>query len=123
MRNPRGVQFGVGLMVFFCLTLPGMTQEKGEEEIYAIKQGDTLWGLSSRFMKDPYLWPKLWEQNPYITNPHWIYPGNPIRVSPLEKVKKEEPAKVVVEEKPKEEMAPPATPRTEVWREESPPIE
>ncbi len=123
MRNPRRVQFGVGLMVFFCLVLPGITQEKGEEEIYAIKQGDTLWDLSSRFLKDPFLWPKLWQQNPYITNPHRIYPGDPIRLSPLEKVKKEEPAKVAVEEKPRGEASPPATPRPEVKREEPPPIE
>ena len=53
-----------------------------EEEVYKIKPGDTLWDLSSKFLKDPYLWPKLWERNPYITNPHWIYPGRPIRLSP-----------------------------------------
>ncbi len=41
-------------------------------------------------MKNPFLWPKLWQRNPYITNPHWIYPGNPVRLNPLEEPKKEE---------------------------------
>jgi len=36
--------------------------------------------ISGRFLKDPYQWPKLWERNPYITNPHWIYPGKPVRL-------------------------------------------
>jgi hypothetical protein len=79
-----------------------MAQEKKEEDgVYTIKKGDTLWDISAKFLKDPFLWPKLWQRNPYITNPHWIYPGNPVRLSAFEEVKKEEPKKVV-EEKPKE---------------------
>lgn len=82
-------------------------KEEGEKkEIYIIKQGDTLWDISSKFLKNPFSWPKLWQRNPYITNPHWIYPGHPLRLSPLEEKKemKEEPQKVVIEEKPKEEL-------------------
>ena len=91
------------IVLSFCLVLPLLSQEKkGEGETYTIKQGDTLWEISSRFLKDPFLWPKLWQRNPYITNPHWIYPGNAIRLSPLEEPKKEEPRQAVVEEKPKE---------------------
>ncbi|MDI6765101.1 MAG: LysM peptidoglycan-binding domain-containing protein, partial [Thermodesulfobacteriota bacterium] len=81
-----------------------MAQEKKETEgVYTIKKGDTLWDISAKFLKDPFLWPKLWKRNPYITNPHWIYPGNPVRLSAFEEAKKEEPPKAVaVEEKPKE---------------------
>jgi hypothetical protein len=43
---------------------------------YVIQQGDTLWDISTRFLGDPYEWPELWSINEYITNPHWIYPGN-----------------------------------------------
>ena len=90
------------LVLFLCLPLSMMAQEKKEAEgIYTIKQGDTLWDISGKFLVDPFLWPKLWQRNPYITNPHWIYPGNPVRLSPFEEVKKEEPKKIV-EEKPKE---------------------
>lgn len=89
-------------MMILPLSFIGFAQEKKDTEgIYTIKKGDTLWDISSQFLKDPFLWPKLWHRNPYITNPHWIYPGNPIRLSPLEPVKKETP-QVVAEPKPQE---------------------
>jgi len=43
---------------------------------YTIKQGDTLWGLAQQFYKDAYAWPQLWETNTWITDAHWIYPGD-----------------------------------------------
>ena len=27
--------------------------------------------------RNPYLWPQIWDQNRYITDAHWIYPGDP----------------------------------------------
>ncbi len=57
-------------------------------EVYIIVRGDTLWDLAARFYGDPYLWPQLWEQNQYIRDAHWIYPGDPLvvgfEVTPLE---------------------------------------
>ena len=47
--------------------------------IYVIKKGDTLWGLSERFLNDPKFWPDLWSKNQEITNPHLIYPGQRVR--------------------------------------------
>jgi len=43
---------------------------------YAIKQGDTLWGLAQQFFKNGYMWPQIWETNTWITDAHWIYPGD-----------------------------------------------
>lgn len=51
-------------------------------ESYTVKPGDTLWDLSSRFLGNPWYWPKVWSYNPEIENPHWIYPGNQIRFYP-----------------------------------------
>jgi hypothetical protein len=47
---------------------------------YTIKKGDTLWDLSQRFFDSPWVWPDLWEKNKEIPNPHWIYPGNTLRI-------------------------------------------
>jgi hypothetical protein len=47
-------------------------------EVYIIVPGDTLWDLAARSLGDPYLWPQLWERNPYILDAHWIYPGDPL---------------------------------------------
>ncbi len=51
-------------------------------ESYVIQRGDTLWDLSGKFLESPWYWPKLWSYNPQIENPHWIYPGNPLRLAP-----------------------------------------
>jgi len=62
---------------------------------YTIQKGDTLWDLSKRFFDSPDQWPDLWNRNDQIPNPHWIYPGERIRIfrqEGMEKVKKPETA-------------------------------
>lgn len=50
----------------------------GVPDYYTVQPGDTLWEISSKFLGNAYYWPRLWSINDYITNPHWIYPGNRI---------------------------------------------
>ena len=55
---------------------------EGPSQVHTVEKGDTLWDLSSKYRGSPWYWPKVWSYNPQIANPHWIYPGNPVRFSP-----------------------------------------
>jgi len=49
-------------------------------EAHSVRRGDTLWDISGRYYQNPYAWPQLWAMNPQLQNPHWIYPGDNLRL-------------------------------------------
>lgn len=49
---------------------------------HTVRRGDTLWQISQSQYGNPWEWPRLWSYNPTITNPHWIYPGDKLRLQP-----------------------------------------
>jgi hypothetical protein len=51
---------------------------EGAPAIYLVVEGDTLWGISSMYLRDPWLWPEIWEINQQLENPHLIFPGDEI---------------------------------------------
>lgn len=54
--------------------------KKDIPSVYTVIKGDTLWDISAHFLENPWLWPKLWEANSYIKNPHLIYPGDQLHL-------------------------------------------
>ena len=53
----------------------------GAPKRYVVKRGDTLWDISSMFLRDPWLWPEIWYVNAQIQNPHLIYPGDELTLA------------------------------------------
>jgi hypothetical protein len=47
-------------------------------EAYVIEKGDNFWNLAQEWLGDPYLWPQIWDENRYVLDSHWIYPGDPL---------------------------------------------
>ncbi len=76
----KQIRVWLSLLLLLLVSLPSLSAAAAETRTYTIKQGDTLWGISERFVKDPHYWPSLWANNPSITNPHLIYPGKNIRL-------------------------------------------
>jgi hypothetical protein len=95
----KRILFAAVLLSMVFSGLQAVFAQDEEPTIYVIKQGDTLWGLSDKFLKDPHYWPDLWATNPkQITNPHLIFPGQKLKVYP---------DRIEVAEGPTEPPAPP----------------
>lgn len=101
------------LLLFICLPCQVLAQDE-EPTVYIIQKGDTLWGLSDRFIHDPFYWPNLWERNQVITNPHFIYPGQKLKIYP-DRIEVENPV-----QKPAETAPPEAKPVAEKKDEPAP---
>ncbi|MCL4477999.1 MAG: LysM peptidoglycan-binding domain-containing protein [Deltaproteobacteria bacterium] len=80
--NKRTLMFFVSALMMVFISVYGMTDTDKDVNVYIVKRGDTLWSIALRFNDNPWIWPKLWEQNKYITNPHLIYPGESISLLP-----------------------------------------
>jgi hypothetical protein len=70
-------------------------------EVHDVKKGETLSQIAGEVLKNPRLWPQLWEQNEHIINPHWIYPNDKILIRPVT---------VITEAKPPEPAPEPPAP-------------
>ena len=89
----------IGISLFFTLFL-GLSPSisAGKKLTHTVKKGDTLWSICEKYYGDPYLWPELWEMNQFVTNPHWISPGDIIKLFEYKEIKLP-PVKEVVKQK------------------------
>jgi hypothetical protein len=70
-----------------------VTDAAGQKgRIHSVASGDTLWDISDAYLGTPWVWPSVWKSNEDIQNPHRIFPGDKLFVSPNEmrKLSKEE---------------------------------
>lgn len=60
---------------------PVIAADTSSEVTHTVKTGDTLWDLAQTYLKNPFRWPDIFRRNSEIVkNPHWIYPGEVIRI-------------------------------------------
>jgi hypothetical protein len=90
----------------------GYDEQGRQGRIHVVARGDTLWDISDAYLGTPWVWPPIWKDNDEdIANPHRIYPGDRIWITPWEmrKVSQEEAERMLAghpaEQAPEPEVA------------------
>lgn len=78
LKRGSFVIFGLGLTLGASLATAAdsIAIRADSPSTYTVVKGDTLWDISGKFLEQPWLWPRIWERNPQISNPDLIYPGD-----------------------------------------------
>jgi hypothetical protein len=95
------------ILLFFCVTavLYSPLSIAAEKMTHTVIKGDTLWDICERYYGDNSLWPKLWQMNSFITNPHLLIPGDVITLYEMSELLAQK-EKTVADSAPVEEEKP-----------------
>jgi LysM repeat protein len=82
-RSARTLAFGVasGLLILGPARLVGQDTTTNVPKTHIVKKGDTLWDLAAKYLADAFRWPEIYRLNTdVIQDPHWIYPGETLKL-------------------------------------------
>jgi len=76
MKLKRIASLFLGIALSYSAFADTLKLKENHPETYTVVKGDTLWDISAHFLNTPWLWPRLWQANNQVENPHLIYPGD-----------------------------------------------
>ena len=95
----------IGLFLFLSLFLSLSASYSTDKNLsHIVKKGDTLWSICEQYYGNPFLWPELWEMNKFITNPHWLKPGDILELMQHEEVLKKAQKPIKKKSEPLEKL-------------------
>ncbi len=80
-RGPLGTLCAAALLAV-SVAAPVRAQDSTQSgRTHVVRKHDTLWDLSHQYLGDPFLWPFIYRVNTdVVQDPHWIYPGERLRI-------------------------------------------